>query len=200
MMSEPEDTKLDTQEEKHPKKKLRSGESSSKSKVKKSSSLIKRFKLKGKSASSSEGTHESEAAYEEPQPVSLAQQEQEIAPVERQTPEGDDSNPVEKAASETNLTETSWKSAENLSKEDNVKSTSVINVQTSEYRLSVGEIEKHPALPQRTKSLENIKGMPAFGELILDPQTATVTRNKTTNFILLFFFYFSSILKYRTCC
>lgn len=136
-------------------KKSKKKDGPGKAKVKKSSSLIKRFKLRTRSASAS--VQEAEKVEEPSSSVENT--------VERQTPEGDDSLPIEKAASDTNLTENSWKSAETLTREDIPKSTSVINIQSYQYQVTISE----DALPQRTKSLEDIKGMPAFGDLILDP-------------------------------
>lgn len=166
-----EDTK-----EKRTKKKIQSSESQGKTKIKKSGSLIKRFKLKSKNATSSSAP-ESEPS-DDPQPTTS-----EAEPVERQTPEGDDSLPVGKAVSETNLTETSWKSAETLTKEDNPKSTSVVNVQSSQYQITISELDKITSHPQRTKSLENLKAMPAFGDLIVDPNTGMVNKRNFFNYI-----------------
>lgn len=75
---------------------------------------------------------------------------------ERRTPEGDDDHL--NSASETNLTEVSWKSADNLTEESTVKS--VISTEVVE----------------RTKSLENLKAMPPFGELIVDEQEAMTVK------------------------
>lgn len=92
-------------------------------KKRKSSSLMKKLKLRSRRSSSA--TEEIRSSSSE----------------ERKTPEGDDHL---KSASETNLTEVSWKSADNL---PTAEESSV-----------------------RTKSLENLNAMPPFGELILDEQ------------------------------
>ncbi|KAG5871983.1 hypothetical protein JTB14_025735 [Gonioctena quinquepunctata] len=89
---------------------------------------------------------------------------------ERQTPEGDDNFILTKSASETNLQE-SWKSAENLAK-DNAKSPSesAVTVECNQF----DSTSEQKGLPERTKSLENLNDMPAYGELILDQAPATV--------------------------
>lgn len=71
----------------------------------------------------------------------------------RKTPEGDDHL---KSASDTNLTEVSWKSVDNLTEEGSVRS--VINTEVT------------------TKSLENLNSMPPFGELIVDEQEETMVK------------------------
>lgn len=103
---------------------------------KKPSSLMKKLKLRARRNSVAEEVRTSSSE-------------------ERRTPEGDEHL---KSASETNLTEVSWKSADNLTEESSVKS--VISAEVTE----------------RTKSLENLKSMPPFGELIVDEQEAMVKK------------------------
>lgn len=123
--------------------------------------LMKKLKLRGRRSS----------VAEEVLTGAETSPEQQISPeeTERKTPEGTDSFAAVKSSSEINLTEVSWKSADNLT-EDSERS-SVRSVITTEIsRVSVLE---GVGLPERTKSLENLKSMPAFGELIVD-QAATM--------------------------
>nr|XP_023014439.1 ras-related protein Rab-33B-like [Leptinotarsa decemlineata] len=96
---------------------------------------------------------------------------------ERQTPEGDDNFILTKSASETNLQET-WKSAENLAK-DNTKSSakSAVTVERNQFDLS----SEQKGFPERTKSLENLNDMPAYGELIMDQTAETSNANQSPN-------------------
>lgn len=74
----------------------------------------------------------------------------------RTTPEG------EKSVSDTDLTEGAWKSVEHLAK-DNLK-------------VSIESSSSSKVVHERTKSLEDLKSaMPAYGELVLDPNTIAVT-------------------------
>lgn len=80
----------------------------------------------------------------------------------RTTPEGDDSLATGKSASETDLTEASWKS-----EKENLK----VSIESAGKAVAEGA-----GFPERTKSLEDIKSaMPAYGELVLDPATVAVT-------------------------
>lgn len=115
--------------------KLKSTELQEKKK-KKAPSLMKKLKLRARRSSIAEE-------------IRIAE--------ERKTPEGDDHI---KSASETDLTEVSWRSADNLSEVDSVKSV----VSTT-----------------LTKSLENIKVMPPFGELMVDEQEAMVKISNREN-------------------
>lgn len=135
-------------------------------KSKRSHFLIKKLKLKSKS------TTESSASQFDVKDIAnlpLPSSSSGSSSIERQTPEGDDNFILTKSASETNLQET-WKSVENLTK-DNAKSSTkgAVTVDCNPFYLS-SEV-KGP--PERTKSLENLKAMPAYGELILD-QTVTM--------------------------
>ncbi|CAH1377791.1 hypothetical protein MTP99_019203 [Tenebrio molitor] len=84
--------------------------------------------------------------------------------VGRQTPEGDDGFRLPKSVSETNLTE-SRKSAGNSAKD---------NEPTVESRR-----RECVEVPERAQSLEALKDMPAYGDLIVDPAPASYA-NKTT--------------------
>jgi hypothetical protein len=82
--------------------------------------------------------------------------------VGRQTPEGDDGFRLPKSVSETNLTE-SRKSAGNSAKD---------NEPTVESRR-----RECVEVPERAQSLEALKDMPAYGDLIVDPAPAVITCN-----------------------
>lgn len=167
-----EEHTADTREE--PKDK-RGKKRAEKTKPKKTSFLIKRLKLKSKQSPSGSVT-QSETSLE-PQPSTSS----ESSPAERQTPEGDDIA-LAKSASDTNLSESSWKSAENLTAEKKkpISSKSVINVEGSQFEITViKEVIKSPEL--RTKSLEDFKNMPAFGELIFDSNMVSMVYRTANN-------------------
>ncbi|XP_064215429.1 ras-related protein Rab-32 isoform X1 [Tribolium castaneum] len=152
-------TIVEVTQEKRTKKVVIPPKSSNFLKPKKASLLIKKIKLKSKSPSRSpkEG------------PVSLSLPSTSTSPLGRQTPEGDDSLMFAKSVSESNLSE-SWKSAETLAKSaDN----SGVKAESSQNRVCV-------EVPERTKSLETLKDMPAYGDLIFDPAATVSYANKTT--------------------
>lgn len=128
-------------------------------KTKKTSFLIKRLKLKTKSTPVSSSSTSSGTVLE-PQPSTSSGS----SPAERQTPEGDDTTDnLGKSASDTNLSESSWKSAENLAVEKKRTAIkSVVSVDSSQVELSL------------TKSFEDLKDMPAFGELIFDTNMVNI--------------------------
>lgn len=135
-------------------------------KPKRSNFLIKKLKLKSKFTSSSA----SQSEIKDIANLGLPSISSEPSTIERQTPEGDDNFILTKSASETNLQET-WKSVENLTKDNKKSSTkSAVTVECNQFYLS----SEQKGLPGRTKSLENIKDMPAYGELILDQPPSTV--------------------------
>lgn len=138
------------------------------SKLKRSHFLIKKLKLKTKFTPSSASQSEiTDIANLGPRSNSSS------STIERQTPEGDDNFILTKSASETNLQET-WKSVENLTKDNKKSSTkSAVTVECNQFYLS----SEQKGLPERAKSLENIKDMPAYGELILDQAPSTVIYN-----------------------
>lgn len=119
-----------------------------------SGSLMKKFKFRGRRGSSTE-------AHEDVQVE---------GGVQEKAYDGEDVGfSAGRSASETNLTEVSWKSAQNVEKEASGSSVrSVISAESSQLSAST--------LPERTKSLENLKSMPAYGELILDPSDVMVIR------------------------
>ncbi|XP_066158136.1 ras-related protein Rab-32 [Euwallacea fornicatus] len=131
-------------------------------KLKRANFLIKKLKLKSKSVPT-----KAESADISNLP---SQGSKQTVPVERQTPEGDDNFVLTKSASEANLQE-SWNSAENLDKE-NTSATSIpkseISVDNPEFYVSS---EPRKSILERTKSLENLRKMPAYGELFLDSST-----------------------------
>lgn len=144
-------------------KKIASPPKSPKSKSKKSQSIIKKLKLKSKSVS--ERTSPRAVAAEGD--LVLQKNLGSSSLLERQTPEGDDNFALTKSASETNLKET-WRSAQNLA-DDSGKEVAE-SAGTSETDKS----EKQKVFPERTKSLENLKDMLTYGELILDKTAETV--------------------------
>lgn len=122
-------------------------------KPRKASFLIKKFKVKSKSPSKDARVAS----------VSLSLPSTSTSPLGRQTPEGDDSFLFAKTVSKTNLSE-SWKSAENLTRDtDNLSALSEV----SHNRVSAEVLEK-------TKSLESLKSMPAYGDLIAASTTPVV--------------------------
>ncbi|XP_066258940.1 ras-related protein Rab-32 isoform X1 [Euwallacea similis] len=139
-------------------------------KLKRANFLIKKLKLKSKSASTKA----------EPEDISKlpSQGSKQTTPVERQTPEGDDNFVLTKSASEANLQE-SWNSAENLEK-GSASATSIakseVSVDNPEFYVSS---EPRKSVLERTKSLENLRKMPAYGELFLD--SSTLGSNPNTN-------------------
>ncbi|KAJ8974285.1 hypothetical protein NQ317_013174 [Molorchus minor] len=140
-------------------------------KLKRSYSLIKKLKLKSKlnpiTAPQTEGDTANSA-----QPSTSS----EPASIERQTPEGDDNFILTKSASDTNLQET-WKTVENLMKDNkNTSIKSAAAIESNQFYLG----KEQTSLPERTKSLENLKDMPAYGELILDQVPSTSNVNQST--------------------
>lgn len=109
--------------------------------------------------------------------LEVAQPTQNISPqpVERQTPEGGDQFRLAKSASETNLQD-SWKSSEDIEK-DTASATSItksqISIDNPEFCVSS---EPRKSILERAKSLENLRKMPAYGELILDSAALVVNR------------------------
>lgn len=135
------------------------------SKSKKPNFLIKKLKLKSKSIPESSSTSVSQKRSDCIPPTNLPGG----SVLERQTPEGGDTFILTKSASETNLKET-WRSAEHL--EDQTEGQLATgNSSTGE----TGQFEQQKILPERTKSLENLKGMVTYGELILDKATESVS-------------------------
>lgn len=92
------------------------------------------------------------------------------AGVERQTPEGDESYKLTKSASENNLAE-SW--ACNEGSKSDKRSTENVIAKASQF----GSAD----YKGRTKSLENIRKMTAYGELIVDASTLQTV--KFNNFV-----------------
>ncbi|XP_022915166.1 ras-related protein Rab-32 isoform X1 [Onthophagus taurus] len=134
----------------------------------KKTSLIKRLKLKTKHSSQSDISIE-------PQPSTSS----ESSALERRTPEGDDTDiTLGKSVSDTNLSDSSWKSAENLTADKRKGSSkSVINVETTQVEVTVEEKDKE----KEFKSSVDLKDMPAFGELIFDTtmtSSNTIARSK----------------------
>ncbi|KAF5305323.1 hypothetical protein FQR65_LT07749 [Abscondita terminalis] len=84
-----------------------------------------------------------------------------------------------KSESDVTLEESSWKTAESSEKESSgTKSCkSVISVESSKYSLSVENFTA-PVLGTKTKSLEDMQKMPAYGDLILDTSNATSNLNQ----------------------
>lgn len=129
-------------------------------KSKRSHFIIKKLKLKSKSVPDSSSRSVSSA----PEDLSPPEASPESFVLEKQTSEGDDDFVLTKSVSETNLKET-WRSVENL-KEDIIVE-------------SAGSGEKdqlvlQKVLPERTKSLDNLKDMLTYGELIMDRAAETV--------------------------
>lgn len=171
MKNESESTEKKTEEgtslTKRAKKILIPPKSPKSAKLKRANFLIRKLRLKSKSAPT-----RSESA--DIAKLPLQSTSTQSTPVERQTPEGDDNNFVlTKSASETNLQE-SWKSSENIEKE----TASVTSITKSEISFDNPEFyvssEPRKSIPERTKSLENLRKMPAYGELILDSSTLGV--------------------------
>ncbi|XP_050313511.1 ras-related protein Rab-32 isoform X1 [Anthonomus grandis grandis] len=139
-------------------------------KLKRANFLIRKLKLKSKSAPT-----RSESADISKLPSQGASSQS--TPVERQTPEGDDNFVLTKSASETNLQE-SWKSSENIDKDTESASASKSEVSFDNPEFYISS-EPRKSIPERTKSLENLRKMPAYGELILD--SATLGSNASTS-------------------
>nr|CAI5850939.1 unnamed protein product [Callosobruchus analis] len=99
-----------------------------------------------------------------------------LAPIERQTPEGDDNFILTKSVSETNLQGT-WK-VDHLRK-DSVDQSSDQSV--SKVERSKGILDPEDGPPERAKSLENLKDMPAYGELIVDQAAARSNANQNSS-------------------
>lgn len=151
-----EDSKEETKDKRGKKR-------SDKAKTKKTSFLIKRLKLKSKHSPSSSAS-QSETSIE-PQPSTSS----ESSPAETQIVEADDTDiTLAKSASDTNLSESSWKSAENLTTERKRPTKTIVNVETSQLEISISKEE------QRAKSLGDLKDMPAFGELIFDSNMVNI--------------------------
>ncbi|CAG9759423.1 unnamed protein product [Ceutorhynchus assimilis] len=133
-------------------------------KLKRANFLVRKLKFKSKSAPTrSESADISKLR-------SAASTSSQSTSVERQTPEGDDNFALTKSASETNLQE-SWKDSENLERETAAAASitkSEISFDNPKFYVSS---EPRKSIPERTKSLENLRKMPAYGELILDSST-----------------------------
>lgn len=138
--------KNDTSLDEKKKKIVVPSESTKSLKPKKHSFLLKKLKLKSKSPTRNS--------------VSLSLPKASTA-IARQTPEGDDNFSILKSVSETNLAE-SWINAEDL--KDSVDKSR--KRRPSEIRVC--------EVPERTKSLENLKDMPAYGDLIVEISPSTV--------------------------
>uniref|UniRef100_A0A1Y1MAG1 Uncharacterized protein n=1 Tax=Photinus pyralis TaxID=7054 RepID=A0A1Y1MAG1_PHOPY len=82
-----------------------------------------------------------------------------------------------KSESDVTLEETSWKTAESSEKEssDSRSCKSVISVESTRYTLSVDKFST-PIFVERTESVEDMQKMPAYGDLILDASSTTVTK------------------------
>lgn len=119
--------------------------------TRKTGSLIRRLKL-GKSSSSSP-TITLDTAEDDAAPSSSAESgtSAQYPGAERQTPEGNENFSLSKAASETNIADTS--SAESPPRE--------------KHGLSTASLATSRPIT-RTKSLENMQKMPAYGDLIFD--------------------------------
>lgn len=129
-------------------------------KSKRMNSLIRKLKLQSKSVV---------ARTESAVPSTSSQ-----SATERQTPIGDDDNFTlsNKSASETNLQD-SWKSVDNLEK------VGVASVDKSEVSVDNPDLfyvssEPRKSILERTKSLESLRKMPAYGDLFLDSSTLGV--------------------------
>ncbi|ENN81134.1 hypothetical protein HUJ04_012556 [Dendroctonus ponderosae] len=137
-------------------------------KTKRANFLIRKLKLKSKSV----------PVRAELAEIAQPSQSSSPQPAERQTPEGDENFRLAKAASETNLQD-SWKSSETIEK-DTTSATSFtkseISVDYSEFYVSS---EPRKSILERAKSLENLRKMPAYGELILD--SAALVSNANAN-------------------
>lgn len=131
-------------------------------KSKKSHFIIKKLKLKSKSVS--ESSPRASAAEGD---LVLVKSSESSSVLERQTPEGDDNFILTKSASETNLKET-WRSGQNLA--DDTEKVVAESAGTSE----TDQAAQQKVFPERTKSLENLKDMLTYGELILDKTAESV--------------------------
>lgn len=136
-------------------------------KSKRINSLIRKLKLQSKSV----------PARAESADISKLASTSTQSETERQTPEGDDDDNfalTNKSASETNLQD-SWKSVDNLEKAGIIASSvdkSEVSVDNSELFYVSSEPRKR--ILERTKSLESLRKMPAYGELFLDSSTLGV--------------------------
>ncbi|XP_060537269.1 ras-related protein Rab-32 isoform X1 [Cylas formicarius] len=145
-------------------------------KLKRAASLIKKLKLKSKNPS---GNNHPDTASDIPQfPLPATSSVEDSDPTERQTPEGVENFVLTKSASEANLKET-WKSSERLDQDGlRLPSTqSAIAVENTDFFSNPDK----KVLPERTKSLDNLKTMPAYGELILDPASANAAVMSNAN-------------------
>lgn len=126
-------------------------------KSKRMNSLIRKLKLQSKSV----------PARAESADISKLPSTSTQSATERQTPEGDDNYALSnKSASETNLQD-SWKSVDNLDKVG-IKSVDKSEVSVDNPELFYVSSEPRKSILERTKSLENLRKMPAYGELFLD--------------------------------
>lgn len=141
------------------------------SKSKKSSSIIKKLKFKSKSALESCSSSTSEPGENK----TVVESSIGSSLFERQNPEGDDSFLLAKSASETNLQET----RQSLSSTENTEKTATDSACHSEK----DKFKEQKISVERTKSLENLKDMLTYGELIMDKAVETV--------ILFFYPYFT---------
>lgn len=148
--------------EKRSKKVTGSPKSPKAQKSKKSHFIIKKLKLKSKSISDSSTSISKAEGDSEP-----SKNIEETSVLERQTPEGDDNFLLTKSASENNLKE-SWKSIEKLA--ENKGGADSESAGTSEK----DQVAQHQVHQERTKSLENLKDMLTYGELIVDKTADTV--------------------------
>lgn len=132
-------------------------------KTKKSHFIIKKLKLKSKSVTESSSPTASRTGGDQ----TSSKGSSATSTLERQTPEGDDNFVLTKSASETNLQET-WRSAENFA--EITETLAAESAKTSEKVQS----EEKCIIPDRTKSLDNLKAMVTYGELLMDKSPETV--------------------------
>lgn len=98
-----------------------------------------------------------------------------------------------KSESDANLTETSWKTANSsgMDSSDSRSCTkSVISVDSNKHLMQTLEFPTSKTT-DKTKSLENMQKMPAYGDLIMDPAGSSMV-----NLIIHFFIY---IAYYNNC-
>lgn len=135
-------------------------------KTKRINSLIRKLKLQSKSV----------PARAESADISKLPSTSTQSATERQTPEGDDDDNfalTNKSASETNLQD-SWKSVGNLEKAEIALSVDKSEVSVDNPELFYVSSEPRKRILERTKSLESLTKMPAYGELFLDSSTLGV--------------------------
>lgn len=168
------------------KKSKRKDSCSSKSPItKKTSSLIRRLKL-GKGPSSPPPTVSATTAASAEETVLSSNVEPSTSAtfsrVERQTPQGDENLTLAKSASDTNLADTAKDTPSNSPSRD-------------KYALSAASLTT-PRVIERTKSLENVQKMPAYGDLIFDASSsASVAVNNNADYYIKKNYLFSISLR-----